>query len=66
MKDYNDFYDDADDARAAAERKLPVCTVCGNTIYEDYYFLVDDETLCEDCMNDLYRKQTDDYVEDDE
>lgn len=64
MKDYNDFYEDADDARAVSEKKLPVCTCCGNPIYEDHYYLIDEETLCEDCLNDLFRKSTDGYEED--
>ena len=64
MKDYNDFYDDADDARAAVERNLPVCTCCGKVIQDDYYYEIDDEILCEECLITNYRKSVDDYFED--
>lgn len=64
MKDYSDFYDDADYARAEEERKLPVCTCCGEVIQDDYYYEIDDEILCEECLKDNYRKSVDDYIED--
>ena len=64
MKDYSDFYDDADYARAEAEKELPVCTCCGEVIQDDFYYEIDDEILCEECLKDNYRKSVDDYIED--
>lgn len=34
----------------------PVCDCCGEPIQEDYYFFIgDDERICEDCMIGNYR-----------
>jgi hypothetical protein len=44
--------------------KLPQCeeTKCGKTIQDDFYYEIDGEILCEDCMNRRYRKNTEDFV----
>ena len=36
--------------------KLPKCDSCGDAI-DEYMYVIDDEVLCENCMNDLYRKE---------
>lgn len=36
-------------------KSRPVCDECGNRITDDYKYMVDDCTLCEECMNKLYR-----------
>lgn len=36
---------------------VTTCTYCGCDLYEgDYLYTVDGENLCEDCMNDNYRR----------
>jgi hypothetical protein len=44
--------------------RLPVCedAKCGKRIQDDYYFKVDGEILCEDCMIRRYRKNTEYFV----
>ena len=42
--------------------KLPECESCGKLIQDDYYFEIDNEILCEECMNQRYRKNTEDFV----
>ena len=33
------------------------CSSCGAPMYEgEYLYTVDDEKLCEDCLNDMYRR----------
>ena len=41
--------------------RLPVCENprCKKRIQDDYYFYIDGEILCEDCMNSRYRKDVD-------
>ena len=46
-----------------AEARLPRCEDCGEIIHDDYYWEIDGEILCEDCMNDRYRKHTEDFIE---
>lgn len=36
--------------------KLPACEKCGRAIYDDYYFEIDNEILCEACMIRRCRK----------
>ena len=38
--------------------RLPKCEEikCGRYIDDDYYFLIDGEVLCENCMNRRYRR----------
>ena len=52
------------DARQEAElRKLPTCDYCGETVMDEYYFDINDEILCVDCLCEHYRKSVDDYIE---
>jgi formylmethanofuran dehydrogenase subunit E len=46
------------------ERRLalrPVCEDCGEPIQDEYYFEVEGEILCEECMHDRYRQEMDTY-----
>ncbi len=36
--------------------RLPVCRCCGERIQNKYYFYIEGNILCEDCMNDKYRR----------
>lgn len=35
---------------------LPHCEECGEPIQDDYYYNLDGEILCEDCLNKRYKK----------
>lgn len=55
---------EAHDADLQAELdKLPVCSYCNQPIQDDYYFDINDEIICEDCLKENFRKRVDDYVE---
>lgn len=41
---------------------LPECEICGVTIQDDYYFEINDAIICEKCMNEQYRKRTEDFI----
>ena len=41
--------------------QLPECEHCGKTIQDDFYYEINDAVLCEDCLNDNYRKRTEDF-----
>ena len=41
--------------------KLPQCSECGNHIQEETAFLINDELICESCMNE-HRVYVDDYI----
>lgn len=59
-----DNYDMLEQREIALENalmNLPVCSDCGKFIHTDYYYDINGELICEDCMNRNYRKCTDDY-----
>ena len=37
----------------------PKCDDCGEHIQDEYYFEVEGDILCEECMHDRYRKSAD-------
>jgi formylmethanofuran dehydrogenase subunit E len=41
---------------------LPECIYCGERIQEDYLYIINDEILCEHCMEKHFRKPTEDYI----
>lgn len=59
-----DDFNRLDAEQARMEARLPVCEgrKCGKRIDEDFYYEIEGEILCEDCMNRRYRKYTEDYI----
>ena len=52
-----------DDARKEREiEMLPVCCECDEIIQDDYLYEINDEVICEECLNDNFRKSVEDYV----
>lgn len=50
---------------AEQERKLarlPVCSYCDEPIQDDFCYEIDGELICEDCLNDNHRRNTDDFI----
>lgn len=45
------------------EKPLPVCDRCGEPIYDDYVWDTPDGIICEDCLNALYRRDIENYME---
>lgn len=58
-------FDRLDMEQARKEERLPVCEEkkCRKRINGDFYFEIDGEILCESCMNNRYRKYTEDNIE---
>lgn len=44
-----------------AERKRPHCCKCGKAIWDDYYWDIFDAIYCEECAEDGFRKDSDNY-----
>jgi hypothetical protein len=42
---------------------LPVCDKCKKLIQDDFYFDIEEEILCEKCMEDKCMRRTEDYME---
>lgn len=57
----NDFMEfDAEQERKLAT--MPVCSICGEPIQDDFLFDIDGEIFCEECLKDNFRKSTDEYI----
>lgn len=41
--------------------ELPLCDYCEEHIQSDYYYEIGNECICEECLNDNFRKSNDDY-----
>lgn len=51
---------------AEQERKLakyPKCDNCGEYITDEYFYNIDGTFICEDCMKIDFRKNTEDFIE---
>lgn len=51
-----------DRAQAAELAKLPKCECCGEPIQDEYCYFINDDVICEDCMNENFRRRTEIYV----
>ena len=57
---------DAERHYAEQDRQLekrPVCSECGEPVQHDFFFLINDEVICPDCLVSNYRKEVEDYIE---
>ena len=43
--------------------KRPVCCYCEQHIQDEYFYLINGEAICPDCMEINFRKDVEDYVE---
>lgn len=59
LKDFDRY----DAQQQAALDKLPKCAYCGHPIQDDYFYLINDEAVCPECLDNNHRKWTEDYVE---
>lgn len=58
-----DLYNEYDARQQRELQKLPKCEYCGETITDDHYYDINGDVICEECLNDNFRKPVDDYVE---
>ena len=54
-------YDRYDAILDEAKSRLPRCSVCGEPVTDDHLFVINDEIICEECLVENYRKNTEDY-----
>lgn len=54
---------EAHEAEKEAELdKMPECVECGHKIQDEYAYYINDEWICDNCMDANYRKEVADYV----
>lgn len=50
------FLDEHEREQDEALESLPKCDQCGEPIQDDYYFQINGERFCEDCLHKYYKK----------
>jgi formylmethanofuran dehydrogenase subunit E len=63
IPDYTELHKAFEDEQEAAESRLPKCDNCGETILDDYLFDIDGTIYCAECLNEMFRKSADDYID---
>lgn len=56
-------FDRYDAEQQAKLEKLPVCSYCDTHIQDDYLYEINDEVICEECLNQNFRKNVEDFIE---
>lgn len=52
-----DFFNAYDRQQQKKLDRLPVCEYCREPIQDDFYYEIDGEILCHDCLDEVYRKE---------
>ena len=55
-------FDRWDAEQESALELLPVCCECGERIQDDFCYQINDEVICEECLNHSFRKVTTDLM----
>lgn len=42
--------------------RFPRCSECKQKITDEYVYVIDDKTICEQCLNDNHRKPIEDFI----
>ncbi len=61
IPDNYDMYSNSEESEERYIRRLPVCSCCGESIQDEYYFDVYGKVICEHCIEDC-REAVDDYA----
>ena len=61
VPDNYDLWERHDAEQQKKLKKLLLCDYCEEVIQDDYYYEIDNECICEECLNDNFRKRNDDY-----
>lgn len=61
VPDNYDAYRRHEAQQEAQLAKRPICIECGNPIQDDVLYDINGDIFCEECMNDVFRRSTEDY-----
>lgn len=62
LLDNYDLWARHDAERERALSKFPRCEYCGETITEDYFYVIERRTVCVSCLNSEHRRYLDDFM----
>lgn len=55
-------FDRYDAEQTTKFKQYPLCSYCCAPIFDDYLYEFNDELICEDCLNEHFRKNVEDYM----
>lgn len=58
IADFNNY----DAQQSKQEEKLPECSECGTKVQDEYFYEINDEVICSECLDNNHRKWVEDYV----
>ena len=61
IPDNLDIWDAHDIEMERRRARLPQCDYCGEHIQDEYYYEINGEYICEECLNEHFRKEN--YME---
>ena len=62
IPDYLDHWAEHSRQQEEELKRLPKCCECLEPIQDDFCFVINDEIICERCLEDNYRKSTEDFM----
>ena len=63
LKDFDMYEAEQSKAEDEFEKRLPICSECGERIHDDYLFDINGELYCQDCM-EKFEYAIDNYIAD--
>ena len=57
LPDNLDLFREHDAKQVKFLEKLPVCEYCGEPIQERYYYIIDGERICRECLDHHFREE---------
>ena len=64
IPDYADLHTEYEHDQEGRLSKYPECDCCGEAITDEHFYNIDGTFICETCLKEEYRKNTEDYMED--
>ena len=64
MIDNYDMWERYDRERERELEKFPLCDCCRERITDEHLYHIEGYIYCEKCLNEEFRKRTEDYMED--
>lgn len=56
IPDNYDLWESHDREQRRSLEQLPVCDICDERIQEDYYYHINDEYICPDCLEHFKKR----------
>jgi formylmethanofuran dehydrogenase subunit E len=63
IPDNYDLWEEHEAEQSRQLDKMPECSYCGEKIQDDFCYEINDEIICEECLNTIFRKAVDDLVQ---